>query len=382
MSAHQSSRDVASQEYAQADEEAFKAQLRRISKFFDQLVDMVPAKHYVDDGREDAGSLKYLKKSAKLEAKQQRKEAAKKRKRENLDPDKTQSTLEAQREQALRHKGEHLSHKSDVAASAEAKHDASSSLPIASSDLRFDVPTGADPTSDELRQRLHERIESMKKHRKAAEEKKQRAKAAKDWREKASGRAKPHNIGKGERKKAAAAAADPQSSTAPAEKSMSKEAAEDANTKLSFGRIEIEKAGGRLRKDAKKGKPGKAELLDAAKQRQERLKALEGTREGRLAVEQDAWDAALARAKGERILDDPKLLSRSLKKEDKQRTKKAAAWKERKGLQVKDQKIKQKKRSEALKTRAEGKILKRKDKREKKLMRAGFEGRRSAPIGE
>lgn len=96
MSAHQSSRDVASQEYAQADEEAFKAQLRRISKFFDQLVDIVPAKHYVDDGREDAGSLKYLKKSAKLEAKQQRKEAAKKRKRGNLDPDKTQSTLEAQ----------------------------------------------------------------------------------------------------------------------------------------------------------------------------------------------------------------------------------------------------------------------------------------------
>ena len=96
MSAHQSSRGVASQDYAQADEEAFKAQLRRISQFFDQLVDMVPAKHYVDDGREDVGSLKYLKKSAKLEAKQQRKEAAKKRKRENLDPDKTQSTLEAQ----------------------------------------------------------------------------------------------------------------------------------------------------------------------------------------------------------------------------------------------------------------------------------------------
>ena len=39
--------------------------------------------------------------------------------------------------------------------------------------------------------------QSMKSHRKAAEEKKQRAKAAKDWREKAAGRAKPHNIGKG-----------------------------------------------------------------------------------------------------------------------------------------------------------------------------------------
>ena len=79
-----------------AGEEAFRAQLRRISHFFDHLVDMIPAKHYMDDGREDAGSLKYLKKSAKLEAKQQRKEAAKKRKRENLNPDKQQSTLEIQ----------------------------------------------------------------------------------------------------------------------------------------------------------------------------------------------------------------------------------------------------------------------------------------------
>ena len=77
-------------------EEAFRAQLKRISHFFDRLVDMVPAKHYVDDGREGVGSLKYLKKSAKLEAKHQRKEAGKKRKRENLDPDKQQSTLEVQ----------------------------------------------------------------------------------------------------------------------------------------------------------------------------------------------------------------------------------------------------------------------------------------------
>ena len=96
MSDTQGSHGAASQESAQADEQAFKAQLRRISKFFDQLVDMVPAKHYMDDGREDAGSIKYLKKSAKLEAKQQRKEAAKKRKREQLNPDNTQSTLEVQ----------------------------------------------------------------------------------------------------------------------------------------------------------------------------------------------------------------------------------------------------------------------------------------------
>lgn len=92
----QAVRSAALQESAKADEEAFRAQLRRISHFFDRLVDMVPAKHYIDDGREDAGSMKYMKKAAKLEAKQQRKEAGKKRKRENLDPDRTQSTLEVQ----------------------------------------------------------------------------------------------------------------------------------------------------------------------------------------------------------------------------------------------------------------------------------------------
>ena len=45
-----------------------------------------------------------------------------------------------------------------------------------------------------------------------------------------------------ERKKAATAAADVQSRAAPAEKkAVSKEAAEDADTKLSFGRIELDK---------------------------------------------------------------------------------------------------------------------------------------------
>ncbi len=39
-------------------------------------------------------------------------------------------------------------------------------------------------------------LQDMRKQRKAAEEKKQRAKAAKDWRDKASGRAKPLSTAK------------------------------------------------------------------------------------------------------------------------------------------------------------------------------------------
>ena len=97
---------------------------------------------------------------------------------------------------------------------------------------------------------------------------------------------------------------------------------------------------------------------------------------------------------------------RSLKKEEKLRQKKSAAWKERQGLQRKDQAAKQKKcgracccqgfrdphcrltpapvccrRADNLKTRVDTKLKNKKDKREKKLLRAGFEGRRDTFIG-
>ena len=97
---------------------------------------------------------------------------------------------------------------------------------------------------------------------------------------------------------------------------------------------------------------------------------------------------------------------RSLKKEEKLRQKKSAAWKERQGLQRKDQAAKQKKcgracccqrfrvphcrltpapvccrRADNLKARVDTKLKNKKDKREKKLLRAGFEGRRDTFIG-
>lgn len=44
--------------------------------------------------------------------------------------------------------------------------------------------------------------------------------------------------------------------------------------------------GGRAHKDARKGKASKAGLLETAKRRQEQLKSLEGTREGRVSSPQ------------------------------------------------------------------------------------------------
>jgi isoaspartyl peptidase/L-asparaginase-like protein (Ntn-hydrolase superfamily) len=60
-------------------------------------------------------------------------------------------------------------------------------------------------------------------------------------------------------------------------------------------------------------------------------------------LRQDAWRNALARAQGEKVLDDPKLLRKSIKKEEKQKVKSAKAWQERTAQQEQRQKAKQNK---------------------------------------
>lgn len=61
------------------------------------------------------------------------------------------------------------------------------------------------------------------------------------------------------------------------------------------------------------------------------------------ALQKQAWGAALARASGEKVLDDPRLLRRSMKKEAKLKSKKAAAWQERISKQKEQQQAKQEK---------------------------------------
>ncbi len=57
----------------------------------------------------------------------------------------------------------------------------------------------------------------------------------------------------------------------------------------------------------------------------------------------EAWGAAMARARGERVLDDPTRLRRSLKKDAKAAAKRAGAWEERTQAQNQTQAERQKK---------------------------------------
>eukprot|EP00955_Chlamydomonas_euryale_P016389 175239-Chlamydomonas_euryale.AAC.1 len=70
-------------------------------------------------------------------------------------------------------------------------------------------------------------------------------------------------------------------------------------------------------------KQSKAELLKAA---EAKAKAAAAADAGGGDVDGDAWRAAAARASGQRVLDDPKLLRKSLKKEAKLKEKRTKVW--------------------------------------------------------
>ena len=90
--------------------------------------------------------------------------------------------------------------------------------------------------------------------------------------------------------------------------------------------------------------------------------------------------SALARARGERVYDDPKLLRRSLKRDLRSKRRSAKKWEERVAIQKEAVDKRQSKRNENIKRRTEAKIERRKQKRLKKLLRPGFEGRKEGFI--
>ncbi|KAG0593072.1 hypothetical protein KC19_1G303600 [Ceratodon purpureus] len=103
---------------------------------------------------------------------------------------------------------------------------------------------------------------------------------------------------------------------------------------------------------------------------------------GQEVASKHAWSAAVSRAAGEKVLDDPKLLKKSIKREEGIRNKSAKKWQERKEMEKKGQQKKQDTRKEHIQQRATEKKERSIAKREKKLARPGFEGRKQGFINK
>ena len=232
---------------------------------------------------------------------------------------------------------------------------------------------------EELRLRLKAKIEASRVARKA-EETAEKAAKAREWREKKKKTKAEKNAEKRKRKAEAAHGSDARTADSDSE---SDEPIRDkgANDNFDFGRVDM----GELAIGAPKRKRAKKETLLARALDQRREIANAGGEEtvaGQRVAEKFSWSAALARAGGEKVLDDPKLLSKSVRNEQKRKKKSAEKWEKREAFQKEQMADRQKKRKDNLKSRVKAKIERKIDKREKKRNRPGFEGRSQGPINK
>ena len=337
------------------------------ARFFDRLVTTIPLRHYTpgDGGRDTRPKSAAERKRGAV--------AARAAKRARLDPD-------AAAPSAL-----------DLQVEAAAAGGPAAGAPPRRAGVRLEGGATGPPSVDELRGRLQARLERLRGERGADEGKtggdrrgKKKGKRgaggdaakAKAWRDSAVGNAKKGGAKDGKKGVAPAlAAAAPPSTTTD---DGGRGAAAVVEGDLQFGHVKLPAK--REPTAPQRKRPTKAVLLAAAERGAARRDALAAAGDT-AALAADAWTTALARAGGEKVLDDPRLLRKSLKKDAALRGKRRDAWAARTAAATDATAARQAKRTANLGARAEGKLAKRKAKREAKLARPGFEGRRGgAPL--
>lgn len=324
-------------------ESIFKAMAHEHAKFFDNLIELFPARFYLPDETER----KYfpgLSKAKKAKAKRKTNENLKKARRDRLDPEKASlSTLDLLKKKIEKEK-------------LTSKKDEDNNKPKTSGFKKDDSVS-----YDELRQRLHRKIDELKGGRGGSDgprihERKRllpsKRKRESDYEEKTV-----------EENKSAA------------DKGKGKLDVEEAAKDLTFGYVKIDDDG----KDKKKRRLSKAKELERAMKLADAKKDPE---KGEVIAKKHSWQAAASRAVGIKVHDDPKLLKQSIHKEKKRHEKNAEKWKERIEGQQKVRVEKQQKRSGNIADRIEQNKMRKIAKREKKLMRPGFEGRKEGFINE
>lgn len=315
-----------------------KALVREHSLFFDKLVELIPARFYLptDDAKEKPW-FQGLSKVAKASAKKETRENVKKSRRDRLDPEKASGTGEM-----LRRAVEERDPADDDEVSA--KRDGARTL-------------------EELRERIR---------KKRAELAAARAPKA----ENVVKRAKRRELFKGKRKREDGGEEKEPigDSSSDAVRRKAENAAADG---LAFTHVKLGGDGGG--KKNKKRKLSKAQVLERA---EKLVEAKKDPEKGGAVAEKQSWKAAADRAMGVKVHDDPKLVRQSMKKEKKRQQKSAEKWTERvEGVQ-KSRAGAQQVRAQHIADRIHDKKMRKIAKREKKLMRPGFEGRKEGFIND
>ncbi|KAG0533970.1 hypothetical protein BDA96_04G238400 [Sorghum bicolor] len=348
--------------------------------FFDALVQLIPPRFYLPSGDEDRPWYQGLSKAAKAAMKAKSRANVKAARRARLDPSAPPaSTLDLlkksvagqaaeEEEEDQEEKSGEESEESGEEASSEDDGDAEDGeeedeMQIAPAAV---VSEDRSVTYEELKERLQRRIAELRGNRCTRPEFLNKPKKEKGKKSKAKNEKK----GKGEGKKRKRDD-DTEDGDGKDGKKVKKGAEEKQD--IMYANVFVDPKEARRRK--KRRVKNKKKALEQAKRLQEAKKDPEK-------ASKIAWDTARRRAAGEKVHDDPKLIKESLKKEEKRQQKHAAQWKERQKTVDKQKKEKQKKRTENIRDRAHQKKMRKIEKREKKLMRPGFEGRKDGYVNE
>ncbi|XP_038880229.1 ribosomal RNA-processing protein 14-C-like [Benincasa hispida] len=319
--------------------------------FIDKLVELIPARFYLSNDEKEKPWFQGLSKNEKALAKKESKENLKKTKRDRLDPEKSdKSTVDLLKENLGKKK---LKDKSD-----------DNEMDVKPMTSGWDDDRSA--TYEDLRQRLHRKIEELRANRNTeCSNREKKRNERKERRELVDKKRKREN-GREEKKLAGYHSKDE------VEKNVV-----EASKELAFSHVKLRTEEEHGKK--KKRKFSKLEELERAKILEEAKKDPE---KGEIIAKKHSWNAATSRAAGLKVHDDPKLLMKSLKKGKKQQLKNVEKWKERIETTQKMKAERQQKRSDNIAQKIHDKKMRKIAKREKKLMRPGFEGRKEGFINE
>ncbi|KAF9620932.1 hypothetical protein IFM89_015329 [Coptis chinensis] len=331
-----------------------KTLIQNHSVFFDNLVELIPARFYLPVEDNEKPWFQGLSKTAKYSAKKESKLNRKKGKREKLDPEKNSTTLELLKEKI------DTENKKEEDEESEDDDDDDVVVEFESNENEEGENNRVGPkasegsvTYEELRERLHRKIEQLRGKRVASEIETPRNEKRREIREGKRKRYDEGNVKESHEK----------------EKKIEENVVK-ASEGLAFSHVKI---GSDEEGRKKKRKVSKVKELEEAKKLDDMKKDPE---EGKKFL----WKAATSRAAGIKVHDNPKLIKESIKKDKKRHEKNVGKWKERVESRDKVRIEKQQKRSGNIAERKNDKKMRRIAKREKKLMRPGFEGRKEGFI--
>ncbi|KAG1148052.1 hypothetical protein G6F37_000750 [Rhizopus arrhizus] len=365
-------------------------------EIFDHLLRLIPAKYYVMDKNEQSGDSKFQHNKRKKAPKQAIKEATKKAKKAKLDPDNVKTIMEVQEEKAqqLEQEKEEKKDEEDEDESMEIDSNAfsglddSESIATESTSTSIQEPVKPMEKSDitQLRNRLHERINQLRQKRNAPgantanprsrddilaarnKKKEDRKKAIKAQKEK-GGKAPTEEL----------IQLDKKTNNTPTHQRTADSIKMDGD--VFFGKLSVGKEQQKKKKGPTDAKT-QLKLVEAKKEKLEKMKQEDKSKAQEL-LEKEEWNKVLSLATGEKVKDDPKLLKKTIKRQEKQKTKSAQEWRKRTDKQKMDEKKAIKKREENIKNKIEEKKLKRKGiKPNKKKARPGFEGGKRSKGGK